>query len=123
MVDPKRKKKIDEMVKRMKESKCGYPECKEKSIMTCALQVVRPMEDGSLKALDQNEQGSIQIPVPFCSYHVSFAIQGLCAVIEKDGQHFLDAPFDMIAVAEAVISAKKMDEESKRSVEEDKVKS
>lgn len=86
-------------LKKIKESKCAWPNCKEKQFMLINLQLMEQKE--SILSPETN----MTIPTPFCYYH--FALSRFCLSIknkEKQGQYHLYGPFDIVEIIESTFT-------------------
>lgn len=99
----KTRKKIDSIIAEMKDAKCSYPECEEKSAMHCGLPMLAELEGGKIEPSE-----GAAITVPFCMYHATLAMGGFMGVIQKPNGMMLHAPYKEIAIAEAVYYANEM---------------
>ena len=107
-----RNEKARDKIKEMANAKCVYPECGKKQLMSVSLPVLVKTETGISPAGAETQ--SMGIPVPLCAYHFPIASMGLFGVLQHDDKMeklSFHAPFEMIAVAEAVFEAKRMEKE------------
>ena len=112
------KEETDKAIKEMREAKCAYPFCEKKNMMTCSLPVVRKTEDGKIVAVDENEEGGMQITVTLCEDHMPYAMMGLFACLLDGDKTYLHGDFKTIETARAVYMAERMKEEPKEEKED-----
>ena len=101
MVDERRQKKTDELIKKMKDSKCQWPQCKEKSMISVSI----PMLKGEGKEAKLSESEALAIPM--CMFHMACmeAVPVGVKIDEEKKQTFLVGGMDMVNSVEIIISA------------------
>jgi len=103
----KEKKEDEKMeIKDLKDSGCSWVNCDKKQDLFVTVEVYEPGED------DEKVRSDINMSLPFCKRHASFAMNGLCYVLQKEDVQLLQAPFTMIDVVESVFLALKDSEGS-----------
>ena len=108
----KKKEKETEQVK------CSYPGCENEDIQGVSLPVGRMTDTGIV----YDKEESKTVSVPLCNYHFVMAEEGIFALINRDNNLELIAPFDAVRICEAVFDAKELKketEEYKKGLEKD----
>lgn len=114
-------KRKEKALEDLKKHRCHYPmqdeetgemkPCGEKQMMSVSLPVLNTTESGKVVS-SIGEEGGIAISVPLCNYHTLLAMgTGMFGVKSDDklNRYSLIAPFDVIHIAEAVVTAMAMD--------------
>ena len=96
----KSREEMDKIMKEMKNAKCSWPECKEKSIIHTSLQLLT-IKDGKPVPVQ-----NMSLPTPLCMHHMFVTSSGMFAILEDENKkHSLIGPVEFVKLIETVINS------------------
>lgn len=98
----------NQKIKELMKQKCAYPSCNKKQFMSVSLPIMKQLESGNFIEPESTKNSSVSMGVPLCQDHFQYSMVGMFGVIEKEGEHFLHGPFEIIETVKGILEAEKM---------------